>query len=347
MRIDGLFPARVIAQYKDFYKVATEQAEFLAELSGRMRYASDDPMDVPSVGDFVLVDRQDDRDGYGIIHRIQPRTSVFVRRAAGTSHAIQVVAANIDFVFLCMSLGDDFNLRRMERYLAVAWDSGATPVIVLTKSDLCTPELLESRLQEVQSIAMGVDVLVTSSFQDGEQGWQSILPYLAEGRTIAFLGSSGVGKSTLINRLLGEDRIRTRAVRQDDEKGRHTTTHRELYQTPWGGAVIDTPGMREIGLENADVGRTFLEIDDLARQCRFQDCQHQGEPGCAVREAIASGTLSEERLLSYQKLKKEARYEGLSSRQIEEKKMESMYAAFDGIKNAQKYLKSRPKSKGR
>ena len=339
--MDGLFPARVIAQYKDFYKVATEQAEFLAELSGRMRYASDDPMDVPSVGDFVLVDRQDDRDGNGIIHSLKPRKSVFVRRAAGTGHAVQVVAANIDFVFLCMSLGLDFNLRRMERYLAITWDSGAIPVVVLTKADLCQD--LESKLLEIEAVAIGVEILVTSGLS--QDGWQALLPYLEQGGTIAFLGSSGVGKSTLINRLLGADVIQTREVREEDEKGRHTTTHRELYPTPWGGAVIDTPGMREIGLESADLGQTFLEIDELSGQCRFPDCQHDKEPGCAVQAAISEGILSVDRLISYQKLKKEARYEGLTSRQIDQKKIEGMFAEFGGIKNARNYVKSKNKQR--
>lgn len=336
--MEGLFTARVIAQYKDYYKVATPQAEFLAELSGRMRYASDNPLDFPAVGDHVLVDRLDDKDGNGIIHELEPRKSMFVRRAAGTGHAVQVVAANIDFVFLCMSLGMDFNLRRMERYLAVAWDSGATPVIVLTKADLC--QYLEGKLLEMESIAIGLETLVTSGLS--QDGWQSLLPYLEEqGSTIAFLGSSGAGKSTLINRLLGADVIQTREVREDDEKGRHTTTSRELYQTPWGGAVIDTPGMREIGLESADLGQTFLEIDTMAQQCKFHDCQHEEEPGCAVQAAIAAGSLSRERLASYQKLKKEARYEGLTSRQIEQKKIEGMFADFGGIKNARNFVKSK------
>ncbi|HPT69637.1 MAG TPA: ribosome small subunit-dependent GTPase A, partial [Syntrophomonas sp.] len=237
----GMFPGRVIAQYKDLYKVATPDTDLMAEISGKLRYSSDLLSDYPAVGDFVMIDRETDQNGNAIIHNILRRKSVFVRRAAGTSHEVQVVAANIDTVFICMSLNNDFNLRRLERYLSIAWDSGAMPVIVLTKADLCSD--LPAKLAEVADIAIGVNVLVTTSMTG--DGYKSILTYIKTGQTVAFMGSSGVGKSTLINRLLGEDAIATREIRKDD-KGRHTTTIRELFVIPTGGAVIDTPGMREL-----------------------------------------------------------------------------------------------------
>jgi ribosome biogenesis GTPase len=226
----GLYLGRVVAQYKDLYNVATEKSEVLSEISGKLRYSSDELPDYPAVGDFVMVDREDDRHGNAIIHKILTRKSIFIRRAAGTSNDVQVVAANIDIIFICMSLNNDFNLRRLERYLSIAWDSGAIPVVVLTKSDLCAN--LPERLAEIEKVATGVDLVVTSSMT--EDGYSSILKYISPGLTVAFIGSSGVGKSTLINRLLGEDVIETREIRKDD-KGKHTTTRRELIVIPSGG----------------------------------------------------------------------------------------------------------------
>ncbi len=333
-----LFLGRVIAQYKDIYKVATEKNELWAEISGKMRYSSEELSAYPAVGDFVMIDREDDAGGNAIIHQILSRHSAFVRKAAGTAHDVQVVAANIDTIFICMSLNQDFNLRRLERYLSITWNSGAVPVVVLTKSDLCAD--LADRVRDVEKVAPGVEVVVTSSRTD--HGYQSILKFIAPGRTVAFLGSSGVGKSTLINRLLGEELIATREIRKDD-KGRHATTHRELILIPAGGAVIDTPGMREIGVEDVDLGRAFAEIADLAQGCRFKDCRHEDEPGCAVRQGIVMGITTEERLVSYRKLKKEAKYEGLNSKQIEKEKIDEMFSAFGGAKNARNYVKTKNK----
>jgi len=336
----GHFLGRVLSQSKDLYKVAAERSELIAEISGKLRYSSDQLSDYPAVGDFVMIDREDGLHGNAIIHHILTRKSVFVRRAAGTSHEAQVVAANIDTVFICMSLNNDFNLRRLERYLSITWESGATPVVVLTKSDLC--ENLPARLSEIEKIAVGVDVLVTSSMT--EDGYKAILKYITTGQTVAFMGSSGVGKSTLINRLLGEDVIKTREIRKDD-KGRHATTRRELLAIPSGGAVIDTPGMRELGVESVNLAKTFTDIDELAEKCKFKDCQHENEPGCAVRKAIEEGLIAEERLQSYKKLKKEAKYDGLNSRQIEKEKINEMFSDFGGMKNARDYIKSKNKIK--
>jgi ribosome biogenesis GTPase len=333
-----LILGRVVAQYKDLYKVATKNSELIAEISGKFRYTSEELSDYPAVGDFVMIDRDSGISGNAIIHRILTRKSVFIRRAAGTANDVQVVAANIDTVFICMSLNNDFNLRRLERYLAIAWDSGANPVIVLTKSDLCDD--LPVKLAEIGEVAIGVDLLVTSSMT--EDGYQSILQYIKPGHTVAFIGSSGVGKSTLINRLLGENIIETNEIRKDD-KGRHTTTRRELIVIPTGGAVIDTPGMRELGVESVNLAKTFADIDELAGRCKFNDCQHEGEPGCAIRKAIAEGSIDEERLISYKKLKKEAKYEGLNSKQIEKEKINEMFSDFGGIKNARDFVKSKNK----
>ena len=295
---------RIVSQGKGMYRIATSKGEKLAEVSGKFRYGAATVSDYPAVGDFVMAD-WNEAGGNAVIQNVLHRKSCFTRKAAGDARQEQIVAANIDTVFLCMSLNNDFNLRRLERYLSVAWDSGAVPVIVLTKADLCID--LEQKKAEVSSIAIGVDVLVTTASE--KDGYSKILPYIADGKTVAFIGSSGVGKSTLINCLLGEQRLDTNGLRNDD-KGRHTTTHRELIPLPNGGMVIDTPGMRELGMWDSESGidHTFGEIEALEAKCKFKDCSHHNEPGCAIRQALEDSTLSKERWLSYQKLKTENEY---------------------------------------
>lgn len=333
---EGLIVGRVASQYKDRYKVICENGELQAEISGKLRFEVKTLSDYPAVGDFVVLDRADDKNGNAIIQYVLPRKSAFIRKAAGTANEEQIVAANIDTVFICMSLNNDFNIRRLERYLSIAWDSRALPVVVLTKSDLCDD--LSQKLIEVSSVAIGVDVLVTTSLS--KDGYQQVLKYIKQGQTIAFIGSSGVGKSTLINRLLGEDRLAIKDLRNDD-KGKHTTTRRELILLPNGGTVIDTPGMRELGIESADFSKSFLDIFELASKCKFTDCKHSTEPGCAVQQAVREGRLSEDRLESFKKLKKEAKYEGLNSRQIETEKITEMFKSLGGIKNAKRMFKNK------
>lgn len=237
-----------------------------------------------------------------------------------------------------MSLNNDFNLRRLERYLSIAWDSNGIPVIVLTKADLCDD--LEQKLVDVNSISVGVDVLVTTSISEG--GYNQVIDYIKERETVVFIGSSGVGKSTLINRLLDENILATKEIRNDD-KGRHTTTRRELFILPGGGMVIDTPGMRELGLESVDLAKAFSDIESLSQRCKFSDCTHRSEPNCAIQQAIGDGILSIERLENYRKLKREAKYDGLNSKQVESLKLNEIFSGVGGMKNARKHIKGKNK----
>ena len=307
--------ARVISQEKGIYKIQSGTAVKLAEISGKYRYETKTVSDYPAVGDHVIAAWPEDGSN-AVITGLFPRKSCFLRKAAGTQKQEQVVAANIDTVFICMSLNNNFNIRRLERYLSVAYESGAAPVVVLTKSDLCSD--VKSKITEVQNAAPGVNVLAISSLDDD---YEAVMAYILPGMTVAFIGSSGVGKSTLINKLTGTDSIATREIGNDD-KGRHTTTHRELIQLPNGAFVIDTPGMRELGMWDSGDGidAAFADIEALSRACRYADCTHTSEPGCAVVRALADGTLDAARLASYRKLKTENDYAADNSRYLEAKR---------------------------
>ena len=278
--------ARVISQEKGIYKISSGAEIKPAYVSGKYRYEAQTVSDFPAVGDYVLAEWPED-DAPATIRSLFPRKSCFLRKAAGSAKQEQVVAANIDTVLICMSLNQNFNLRRLERYLSITYDSGATPVVVLTKADLCQD--LDSKLSAVRQAAPGVDILAVSSLTGD---YDAVTPYILPGRTIAFLGSSGVGKSTLINKLTGADRLATGAIGTGD-KGRHTTTHRELISLPNGAFLIDTPGMRELGMWDSGDGidAAFQDLNELARACKFSNCTHTSEPGCAIQKALADGTL--------------------------------------------------------
>ena len=337
---ENLYLARVSVQHKDKYNVITEEGECLAEVSGKFKHEAIGTESFPAVGDWVMVDRLNNSNGNVIIHHVLRRKSAFERKVAGNRRDIQVVAANVDIIFICMALNNDFNIRRLERYISVAWDSMATPVIVLTKCDLCD-NLLEKQL-EVENIAIGIDVLVTSSITG--EGYEEIKNYIGNDKIVAFIGSSGIGKSTLINKLIGEDVLLTNGLRNDD-KGRHTTTHRQLLVLPQGGVVIDTPGMRELQLITGDTDKSFSDIEELALMCKFSDCKHESEPGCAVKRAIEEGKLDKNRLESYRKIQKELKYANLNSKRLEKEKVKDMFSSAGGIKNARKYVKEKNKKR--
>ena len=278
--------------------MATDEGELRAKPSGRLRHEAREAGH-PAVGDWValstnLVERT------ATIHAILPRRTAFVRRAADSTQTPQVVAANIDLAFVVTSMNADLNPRRIERYLAAAWQSGARPVVVLTKSDLCADP--QGQAAEIAAVAGGCPVVIVSTRQG--LGLDALLAHLAPGETCVLIGSSGVGKSTLVNALLGEQRMATQAIRESDDQGRHTTSHRQLVLLPSGGLIVDTPGVREVGLIDADEGLStvFDDIERLAESCRFNDCGHANEPGCAVRGALQSGALDANRWAHFQKL---------------------------------------------
>jgi len=301
-RADGLVPGRVVVQHRGVYVVASEAGELRCNAAGRLSYEAAGPGDLPAVGDWVAVAARP-AEGTGTIQAILPRRTKFSRKVAWSASEEQVVAANVDTVFLLTSLNEDLNLRRLERYLTLAWESGAQPVVVLTKTDLATD--VAQKVLEVEAIAFGVPVHAISSLTG--DGLDVVRSYIRPGETVALLGSSGVGKSTLVNTLVGKEILAVQEIRESDGEGRHTTTHRQLVPLPDGGLVLDTPGMRELQLwESADgFEEAFADVEELASRCRFNDCAHGTEPGCAIQEALEQGTLDAERWASYTKLQRE------------------------------------------
>ena len=300
-----LYPARIVQQHKHAYRVQGAHFNWLGMVSGSYSFHTLHAIDYPAIGDWVLVEQMPGEEKC-LIHHLLERQSVFTRKAAGLEVEEQVVAANIDIVFLVMSLNDDFNSRRLERYVVAAWESGAMPVVVLTKSDMCKD--VTPFIRETKTAAMGVDYVVTSVVTG--EGLDDLRQYLTLGKTAALLGSSGAGKSSLTNALVEADAMKVSTIREDDAKGRHTTTHRELVQLPGGACLIDTPGMRELHIwsEQNSLDTGFKDIEGYAEDCRFRDCTHQNEPGCAVRGAIERGELEPGRLQNYFKLLREVAF---------------------------------------
>lgn len=306
----GRVPARVVLEHTHIYRVVTAEGECLARVSGRLRHHAQRRSEFPAVGDWVVLEPVAHSDAR--IHAVLPRFSRFSRRAAGDVTEEQVVAANIDVVFLVGGLDGDFNPRRIERYLVVAGESGATPVVVLNKADL-VPDA-QRHVAEVQAVAPGVAVHAVSA--RANDSLDLLRQYLGVGRTAALLGSSGVGKSTIVNRLVGFDLLKTQDVRITDSRGRHTSTARQMVLLESGGVLIDTPGMRELQLwESGESTMTdaFADIEAVAESCRFRDCRHRQEPGCAVRAAVKAGELPDTRLASFIKLEDEREHQARQS----------------------------------
>ena len=334
----GVQPGRVAIEFNHNYRVYVEDGEIDAVAAGRLKHRAGSRADLPAVGDWVVLRKRPDEDR-GSIQEILPRRSKFSRHAAGGVTDEQVVAANADVVFLVMALDDDFSVRRVERYLLLARESGAAPVILLTKPDL-TPDL-PACVADVRTVAGDLPVHVLSPRLS--HGLEAVRAYLGVGRTGALLGSSGVGKSTIINRLVGEEMLKTREVRDADSKGRHTTRHRQLVVLPGGGLIIDTPGMRELQLWEAGEGvrETFDDIEALAPGCHFSDCRHRDEPRCAVKAAVEEGRLDASRYESYLRLKDEL--SRLAAQQDERARIEQRRQAKIGAKA----VRARLKEKGR
>jgi ribosome biogenesis GTPase len=297
-----LQPARIVAAHRDLWRIVAADGEYNARLTGRFAFGAVEG-GFPVVGDWAAVRTQGD--GEAAVHTVLPRNSVFRRRAAG-GEATQIVAANIDVAFLVAGLNLDLNPRRIERYLIAARDAGAAPVIVLTKTDLAGD--LSADIARIGAIAGGAPVVALSALLG--DGLDRLAPWLTAGRTCVLLGSSGAGKSTLLNALAGAEIMRTNAVRAGDDRGRHTTTHRELFRLPSGALVIDTPGMRELGLIADDdaLDASFADVTDLIGRCRFSNCRHDGEPGCAIGAALETGDLDPARWAAFRKLERELAY---------------------------------------
>jgi ribosome biogenesis GTPase / thiamine phosphate phosphatase len=329
-------PARVVVAFNHLYRLHGRDGEIEASLAGRLKHHAASRGELPAVGDWVALRRRAG-EASGAVIAVLPRRSHFSRRAAGQVTDEQVVAANVDVVFIVMSMDGDFSVRRAERYLLLARESGATPVVLLTKPDLVADPV--QHVADVAAVAAGAPIHILSPRFN--EGLDAVAVYLMSGRTAALLGSSGVGKTTIINRILGSDTRRTRDVREADSKGRHTTTNRELVVLPGGGLIIDTPGMRELQLW--DVGpamrNTFDDVETLARNCHFTDCRHRDEPRCAVKAAVDAGTLGGERLESYLKLQDELAH--LHRQQDERALIEEKRRAKVITKAANKHIKSK------
>lgn len=304
-------PARITVVYRDSYLVRDETGEYPAEAAGRFLYAAESELDMPAVGDWVGVDYFNDHTE-AVIQDLYPRRTVLKRKTSGQQTEFQLIAANIDTALIMQSCGADFNLRRMERYLVAVRDGGIEPVILLSKNDLVSNEELSSLVQSVREVEPETEILSFSNLNGA--GLEDIRRIIESGKTYCLIGSSGVGKTTLLNALIGDDIFFTKDIRQKDEKGRHATSRRQLVLLEDGGMIIDTPGMRELGIMDAESGlqASFTDIEELAKECRYKDCTHTREGGCAVKEAVEEGRLEHGRYKSYMKLRRESAFNEMS-----------------------------------
>lgn len=329
---DGLPVARVLSEHKQAYRVKNAEGEYLAKITGKQMFNALSRQDYPAVGDWVTI--TDLGEQQAVIHRILPRKTIIKRKASGKND-IQVIAANIDVAFVIESVDRDYNLNRFERYFAIARDGGIIPAIILNKIDLISNEELESRIDQIKNRFGDIDFITTSTVSN--EGLDELKAYIVKGKTYCFLGSSGVGKSSLINKLIGKEVIKTSQISTHTDRGRHTTTSRDMYFLEYGGIVIDNPGMREVGMTDMGDGidSLFDEITSLARKCKYVDCTHIHEPGCAVLSAIKSGRLDEDRYNNYLGLKKEAEYYEMT--ELEKKQKNRQFGKF--VKKAKKELR--------
>jgi ribosome biogenesis GTPase len=333
----GHLPGRIIIQQREAHLVVTDGGNLSARVSGRLRHEAREGGH-PAAGDWVALSAKAG-EGTATIHAVLPRRTAFVRRAADSVQTLQVIAANIDVVFVVTSMNAELNPRRLERFLAAAWQSGARPVVVVTKADLC--EKPEDQAAEIATLATGCPVIGVSARQG--LGLGGLKDHISPGEACVLIGSSGVGKSTLVNALLGEERMATQDIRAADARGRHTTSHRQLVLLPGGGLILDTPGIREVGLIDADEGLStvFDDIEQLARNCRFRDCGHSSEPGCAVRGALDEGLLDAGRWAHFQKLSRELAALGVTkdrmAQEVERRRQAIMQRVY---RSAKKDLRS-------
>jgi len=328
--------ARVVAVHKDSYTISNGEVDVLAELVGKVIYSASSPTDYPAVGDWVLVNFYDE-DTFAIIHEVLSRKSLLKRKTPGKKVDFQLIAANIDVAFIVQSMNENFNLRRLERYLVMVNESNIQPIVLLSKSDLLAIEDIANIINEIQKIMPRLQVVPFSN--ENESGLGSVKEIMQPGLTYCLLGSSGVGKTTLINNLIGESTFKTKTVSKKESKGRHATTHRQLIKLDFGAMVVDTPGMRELGNFSVSIGleETFFEIIKLAEDCQFNDCTHDREKGCAILDAIEKGLLSTDRYQNYIKMNKESAYNEMSY--LEKGKKDKQFGKH--IKTVMKHKKKR------
>jgi ribosome biogenesis GTPase / thiamine phosphate phosphatase len=332
LNLDGFEIARVTAEFRGAYRVKNEKGEYLGKVTGKQIFSASGREDFPAVGDWVAISVPDSE--HAVIHAIFPRKTIIKRKQAGKNET-QIIAANIDVAFIVQAVDNDYSLNRFERYFAIVKDGGVKPAIILNKSDLASKEELESKRTEIKERFSDVDFILASTVTN--DGLEKLESYIQAGKTYCFLGSSGVGKSSLINKLIGQEVLKTKEISIGTDRGKHATTRREMFFLENGGIVVDNPGMREVGMADnqAGIDSSFDEIRNLAKGCKYPDCTHTQEPGCKVLKALNSGGLDKAKYANYINLKKEAEYYGMTK--LEKREKDKQFGKF--IKRANDELK--------